>query len=322
MRTSYATLLSSGLLAWCSVWAGPSIVLEPPTFDWGRQTENKGEYTYTFTVKNAGDEELQITRIRPGCSCTKVELKKQNLAPGESTEMTGALKTTGVEGAMQKGIILTTNDPLHQTMMANLAIRFAINGQGLRIKGNPVAVRLRQDTLWAYVMLENCEPDKAIRIEAMELPEGWDCQQTLPVTVAAEDRTSVVLTRPLGANVEPQAFDSLPFTVVTDSAKTPRVQGALSYRPETRGTAVSAPAGQLAGGTGAPAVRWPMAKPAPLVAPVTAPAVAPPAPVSVVGPAVVPSAAAPPVAPPAASGGVPAAAPTNGPAAPTAPPAP
>ena len=243
MRMSYAAVVSSSLLVWCSVWGGPVIVLEPPTFDWGRQAENKGEYTYTFTVKNGGDEQLQITRVRPGCSCTKVELKKQSLAPGESTEMTGALSTKGVEGAMQKGIILTTNDPLHQSTVANLAIRFPINGQGLRIRGTPTPARLRQDALWAYVMVENCEPDKPVQIQAMELPEGWDSPQALPVTVPAEDRISVVLTKPLGPKAEPQVFDGLAFTLVTDSAKTPRVQGTLAFRPETRATTVSAGAG-------------------------------------------------------------------------------
>jgi hypothetical protein len=291
MRMSHAAALSSGLLVWCSAWAAPSIVLEPATFDWGRQTENKGEYTYTFTVKNAGDEELQITRVRPGCSCTKVELKKQNLAPGESTEMTGGLTTKGNEGAIQKGIILTTNDPLRQTAVANLAIRFPINGQGLRLKGSPIAARLRQDALWAYVVIENCEPSTEVRIEGMELPAGWDSPQTLPIIVRPEDRMTVTLTRKTVDGVEPEAFDSLPFTLVTDSAKTPRVQGALAYSPETRITTVSAPAGQQAAGTGAAPVRWPMAKPAPLVAPIMAPPVTPQTSAPVVAPTAEPRAA-------------------------------
>lgn len=173
---------------------------------------------------------------------------------------------------MQKGIILTSNDPLHQTVVANLAIRFPVNGQGVRIKGTPTPVRLRQDALWAYVIVENCEPDKPILVQAMELPEGWDCQQTLPISVPAEDRISVVLTRSVGANAEPQVFDGLAFTLVTDSAKTPRVQGALAYRPETRIGTVSAVAGPQAGGTGPAPVRWPMARPVSLVAPIVAPA--------------------------------------------------
>jgi hypothetical protein len=210
--------------------------------------------------------------------------------------MTGALKTAGAEGAMQKGIILTTNDLLHPTTVANLAIRFAVNGQGLRIKGGPTSVRLRQDALRALVTVENCEPDKPILIEAIELPEGWSCQQPLPVTVRAEDRASVPLTRKLEGGAVAPAFEALPFVLVTDSAKTPRVQGTLTYRPEISATPVSAPTGAPAAGGGAPAVRWPMAKPAPLVVPVTAPGASVSAPTAgsqapADGPAAVPAAA-------------------------------
>jgi hypothetical protein len=199
--------------------------------------------------------------------------------------MTGGLTTKGIEGAMQKGIILTTNDPFHPSVIANLAIRFPINGQGLRVKAASTPARLRDETLWAHVVLENCEPDKPITIEALELPEGWSCQQTLPLTVSAEDRFTLVLTLKVEANAEIQAFDGLTFTLLTDSVKTPRVQGTMVYRPEVKANAVSVAAG--APGAGAPPVRWPMTKLPPLVAPVTAP-VTPPQAVPSAAPAVVP----------------------------------
>lgn len=297
MEKRFRAVLWSGLVGALAAWAGPSLVLEPAVFDWGRQAENKGDYPFTFTVKNGGDEELQISRVRPGCSCTKVELKKQNLAPGESTEMTGSLSTKGIEGAMQKGIILTSNDPVHQTTVANLSIRFPINGQGVRLRGDPTTARLRQGALWAYVVVENCEPDTEAKIEAMELPPGWDCQQALPVPIKPEDRFSLVLTKPVGEGMEPAPFANLPFTLVTDCAKTPRVQGFLVYQPDARaGTVLSTPAPEAGA-----KVRWPMAKPvspspAPITAPVTlpVPTVPPPAPPAGAGPAVpVPAAPAP-----------------------------
>ncbi len=263
-------------------WAAPALVLEPTVFDWGRQTENKGEYPFTFVVKNAGDQELEITRVRAGCSCTKVDLKKDKLAPGESTEMTGVLTTKGIEGPVQKGIILTSNDPVHQTTIANLTIRFPINGEGLRIRGNPVWARLRDGALWAFAVVENCEPQTPIKVEAMELPEGWDSKQTLPVVVAPEERQTLVLVRNVAEDAAATPFDGLPFTLVTDCPKTPRVSGTLNYRPETFGAAAgtAAPQGE------APKVRWPMARPAGLTpAPVTAPAAdATPAPAAVPAP--------------------------------------
>ncbi len=259
MRRDGAVWLSSGLLACCTAWGAPLIELEPQAFDWGRQTQNKGEYTYAFKVKNAGDEVLQISNVRAGCSCTKVDLKKKTLAPGESTEMTGSLTTTGIEGVMQKGIILTTNDPQHPNAVASLAIRFPINGQGLRIRGTGLPARWREGALWAYVTVENCEPGKPILIEAMELPEGWDCTQTLPITVPPEDRATVILSRKAAVAAETQTFADLPFTLVTDSVKTPRVQNTLTYRPEPP-PAAPAPTPPPAATAATPA---PAAKPAP-----------------------------------------------------------
>ena len=281
MRMRCAALVSSGLLVWGNAWGAPAIVTEPQTFNWGRQAENKGEYAYTIAVKNAGDEELQITNIRAGCSCTKVDMKKKNLAPGESTEMTGTLTTKGVEGVMQKAIILTTNDPLNQTTMVTLAIRFPVNGEGVRIKYSPVVANWRDGALVAYVTVENCEPNTPAKIEAMELPEGWDSPQALPITIAPEDRTGVILTRKAEVKSEVAAFDALPFALITDSAKTPRLKGALAYT-------LSAPAHPLQAPPGPPAAA-PGTTPTPL--PGTA---APPAPPAPAAPSATPEAGAKP----------------------------
>ncbi|NLF31897.1 MAG: DUF1573 domain-containing protein, partial [Planctomycetes bacterium] len=251
-----------GILIGGSLGAAPVLVLEPATYEWGRQTDNKGAYPFSFTVKNTGDEALVISKVRPGCSCTEVTLKKEALAPGESTEMTGVLTTKGTEGSMRKGIILTTNDPNRPTAVATLDIRFPIAGEGLRLRGNTVYCSLRDDAIRAYLVVENCEEATPLQIEAMELPEGWDCAQTLPVAVPPEERVTLVLSRPLveGATVEP--FENLAFTLIADSPKTPRLQGTLVYRPPRSGTSlVPSPA---VGGTApvpaaSPAVRWPLA---------------------------------------------------------------
>lgn len=269
--TSSAIILASGLVAFGSVWAGPVAELDPVTFEWGRQIENRGEYAFTFKVKNSGDEELQITRVRPGCSCTKVELKKQNLAPGESTEMTGVLTTKGAEGAVHKGILLTTNEPNRETLVASLSVRFPLKGTGLRLKGTTaIPARLRDNVLWAYPLVENCEPETTIQVQAMELPAGWECQRPLPYSVKPEERATLPLMRKLGAGEVVEALESLPFTLSTDFAQTARLQGAISYHPERPAATVQAVGGD---GTGEnrPPVRWPVAKPESAMAPITAP---------------------------------------------------
>jgi hypothetical protein len=250
------------LAAFCVAWGAPAVMIEPSTFDWGRQAENKGEYAYAFKVTNVGNEELQIASVRPGCSCTKVALKKQNLAPGESTEMTGSLSTKDIEGTLRKVIVLVSNDPTNPSAMATLAIRFPINGTGLRMKMAPSPVRLQPEGFSAHVVVENCEPDTVIRIEAMELPEGWGSLAPLPIEVSAEDHIDVIITGRVKPGAAGQAFDGVPFTVITSSPKTPRVQGTLTYRPAPPAPAPVAPA--VPAGTPPSA---PQAVPAPPAAP-------------------------------------------------------
>lgn len=250
-----------GVLLGASLGAAPVLVLEPETYSWGRQTENKGAYPFSFTVKNTGDEALVISKVRPGCSCTEVTLKKDALAPGEATEMTGVLTTKGTEGGMRKGIILSTNDPNRPTAIATLDIRFPIPGEGLRLRGTTVYCTLRDDAIRAYLVVENCEEGTPLQVQAMELPEGWDCAQTLPVAIQPEERVTLTLSCPVagGATVEP--FEDLPFTLITDSPKTPRLQGTLLYRPPRAATS-RVPAPAVGGASAAPApaaVRWPLA---------------------------------------------------------------
>jgi len=267
-RSLHLTGLVVALVTGGFASGGPVLRLEPATYGWGRQVENKGEYAFTFTVTNAGDEELRIARVRPACSCTKVELKKQNLAPGESTQMTGVLTTKGTEGTMRKGIILSSNDPLHDTTVATLEIRFPLDCQGVRIRGTPVMAVLRQEALWAHVVVENCDPEQPAQVLAVELPEGWRCAQSLPVRIQPEERVSVSLTKTVNGTAAPAPFGNVAFTLVTDSPQSLRVQGTIAYRPDGTATVISAPGTPLAlGGSKAP-VRWPLSRPAPVVAPV------------------------------------------------------
>ena len=241
MNLHRKAMVTLGLALGCCAWGAPVLELEPSVFDWGRQAESGAEYAFRFTVRNAGDEELQITRVRSGCSCTKAALQKQALAPGESTELTGTFSTKGMEGVMQKAIMLTTNDPLRPNVPATLAIRLPFKARGARLQNNSNAVFWREGALWSYVVVENCEPDTPVLIEAMELPPAWDCQERLPITVAPEDRALVALTRKAPQREEVQAFDGLPFLLLTDSVLSPRLQGTLSYQPAAPPAPTGAP---------------------------------------------------------------------------------
>lgn len=60
----------------------------------------------TFQVKNKSTEPISINNIRIPCECTKAEMKKTELAPGESTNVTMEIDTEELIGFMVKSIYL------------------------------------------------------------------------------------------------------------------------------------------------------------------------------------------------------------------------
>ena len=231
---SWITAAAVAILSAVVVRAAPKLELAPETYEWGRQEENKGLYEFRFVLRNGGDETLHITKVRPGCGCTKVDLRKDVLAPGESTEMTGTLKTAGSEGRMSKSIAMTTDDPLRPTSMATLSIWFPYAGVGLKPRYSPAAARLSNGTLRADVLLVNCETVTPVQVQAMELPPGWDCEGELPFTVGPEEEYTLRLFRPVAGDETPAAFEALKCVLRTDCDRKPSVDVGLAYRPSSR----------------------------------------------------------------------------------------
>ncbi len=100
--------------------AAPQIRFEKETLDFGKIASGQ-PIDVVFAFKNVGDTDLEITGIRPGCGCTKAQAKATRLAPGESSTLEAVFNSTGFSGIINKGIIVTTNDPAHERL--NLSIR-------------------------------------------------------------------------------------------------------------------------------------------------------------------------------------------------------
>lgn len=260
----WMTAVAVAVLSSVVARAAPRLEMEPETYEWGRQEENKGLYEFRFVLRNTGDASLHITKVRPGCGCTKVDLKQETLAPGESTEMTGTLKTAGSEGKMSKSIAMTTDDPTRPTSMATLSIRFPYAGVGLKPSYNPAAARLSNGTLRADIRLVNCETVTPVQVQAMELPPGWDCEGELPVTVGPEEEYTLRLFRPVAGDETPAAFDALKCVLRTDCDKKPTVDVVLAYRPSSRVDSLTTtirakepPGAAATTPQNAPQARWP-----------------------------------------------------------------
>lgn len=80
---------------------------EQESFDFG--SLNVGdEASYTFIVKNTGDADLELTSVKPSCSCTVADYTKTAIAPGETGFVTASYSTKKV-GVFSKTVTVQTN---------------------------------------------------------------------------------------------------------------------------------------------------------------------------------------------------------------------
>lgn len=104
------TLLTTAIILACAVAAsaGPAIKIANDSFDFG-QTIQHAKVIHTFWIKSVGDEALRITKINPGCGCTKAPLRDSVLAPGDSTALDIIFSTRSFLGKVDKRPYLITN---------------------------------------------------------------------------------------------------------------------------------------------------------------------------------------------------------------------
>jgi hypothetical protein len=89
---------------------GPLIACDQPVFDFG-QRRNEAGVQYAFTVRNAGNEDLKITKIQTTCGCTTASAGNMTLAPGAKTSIDVKLDFKGRRGLQHKAIYVHSNDP-------------------------------------------------------------------------------------------------------------------------------------------------------------------------------------------------------------------
>jgi len=101
-------ILSLLILFAVSVQAGPVVEIPNHEFNFGKTVQHVG-LTHTFWVKSVGDDTLRITKIVPGCGCTKAPIGDSVLAPGDSTRLDITLSTGSYRGYVSKKPYLLTN---------------------------------------------------------------------------------------------------------------------------------------------------------------------------------------------------------------------
>jgi P pilus assembly chaperone PapD len=67
---------------------------------------------HSFVVKNAGQDTLSITNVKPTCGCTTAPLTDSLVAPGEQTDIKATFNTQKFNGRVKKQIYVDSSDPI------------------------------------------------------------------------------------------------------------------------------------------------------------------------------------------------------------------
>lgn len=114
--TAIILLFSFSLLS-----AQPIIEVEGgTTYNWGKVKPEDSPLKAEITIKNIGNEELVISKVRPTCGCTTAPLDKDSLSAGEETKLHISLRIGGNTGPIAKQIRIHSNDPKKSTEIITL----------------------------------------------------------------------------------------------------------------------------------------------------------------------------------------------------------
>ena len=98
---------------------GPKIVAQQSEFDFGQV--NQGEkVTHIFVITNSGGDLLKISNVHASCGCTVANPEKDELSPGESTNLVVTFNSKGRFGKQKKLITVESNDPENPKIVLTL----------------------------------------------------------------------------------------------------------------------------------------------------------------------------------------------------------
>ena len=91
-----------------SLVAGPKLYIPESTFNFGKVPQ-RATVSHTFWLISDGDDTLRITKVVPGCGCTKAPLMDSVLAPGDSTAISIYFDSKSYRGFVSKKPYFETN---------------------------------------------------------------------------------------------------------------------------------------------------------------------------------------------------------------------
>jgi hypothetical protein len=152
--------------------------------------------THLFTIKNEGDEDLLIEKVRASCGCVKTSISTKRIKSGKSAELTVIFDTTGYDGKVKKDIFITSND--FQEPEKRMSVSVEVEHQP-----NPI-LNLSQ-TEWNLSLLSQGDQtslsltientgDQDLVIDKLEIYKHMSYNVTLPLTILPQGKQEIILT--------------------------------------------------------------------------------------------------------------------------------
>lgn len=114
----------------------PNLVCDQPAYAFGKRP-NTETVSHTFILRNEGQTDLIISRVKPACGCTVAQLTDKTIPPGQETELKTSLNLHGRRGQQHKSILIESNDAQHPQY------RLALEGEAIaEVDINPSRIYL------------------------------------------------------------------------------------------------------------------------------------------------------------------------------------
>lgn len=97
----------------------PKLVLQQTSYDFGDIKQGE-KVSHIFVLSNSGGDLLTISNVTASCGCTAAAPEKNELAPGESTNLTVSFNSSGRRGKQNKTVRIFSNDPQNPEMVLTI----------------------------------------------------------------------------------------------------------------------------------------------------------------------------------------------------------
>ena len=97
------------------------LVVDQRKHDFGNVEEGK-KVDLHVKLKNGGSKPLNIEKVKSSCGCTATILNKNELGPGEVTNLKIELDTSGRKGRLSRTVTIHSNDPIEPQPIITLSV--------------------------------------------------------------------------------------------------------------------------------------------------------------------------------------------------------